>query len=262
MGEILIGTSGYSYDDWVGPVYPEDLPKYDWLKYYSIFFPFVELNFSYYRMPEAHSLLRMGEGVPKGFKFSIKAHKSLTHEVGSAWRDDAAAFVKEVAPFMEVERLAAVIVQLPYRFHYTPENRIYLSELLSILSPFPLAVEFRNSEWVHERVLDQLKSRGIGFVCTDEPDLPGLPPRAAEATSWLGYLRFHGRNAGNWWEGDNVSRYDYLYSEDELREWLPKIRVLAEKTKVLLVAFNNHHKGQAVRNAKEMKALLDARLDG
>ncbi|TFG83217.1 MAG: DUF72 domain-containing protein, partial [Spirochaetales bacterium] len=216
MGEILIATSGYSYEDWRGEFYPDNLPKEEFLRYYALFFPFVELNFSYYAMPVARNLKAMVERTPEGFMFSLKVHKSLTHEVGPGWRDEAAAFCRAAGALADAGRLASVLLQLPYRFHHTPENRGYLADLLGALKPLPLAVEFRNDEWASERVFDELDGRGVGYVSVDRPDLPGLPPPTERVTGGLGYLRFHGRNSDNWWNGDNVSRYDYLYSVEEL----------------------------------------------
>ena len=140
MGEILIATSGYSYDDWRGAFYPADLPKDEVLRYYALFFPFVELNFSYYAMPRASSLAARAARTPGSFRFSIKAHKSLTHEPGTGWRDDAAAFAKAAGALADAGRLAAVLVQLPYRFHHTPDNRSYLAALLGSLAPLPPVV--------------------------------------------------------------------------------------------------------------------------
>jgi uncharacterized protein YecE (DUF72 family) len=255
MGEMLIGTSGYSYDDWRGILYPESLPKEEFLRYYALFFPFVELNFSYYAMPKASSLVAMVAKTPSGFCFSVKAHRSLTHEPGSTWRDDAAVFVEALAPMSEADRLLTVLVQLPYSFHHTPENRSYLASLLSALSPLPLAVEFRNDEWQTERVFDELERRGVGVVMVDRPELPGLPPLGDRVTGDLAYVRFHGRNAGAWWSGDATSRYDYLYSVDELAVAVPRLRRMAKAERVL-IAFNNHARGNAVRNARELKSII------
>ncbi len=257
MGKILIGTSGYSYDDWEGPFYPEGLARDERLSHYALFFPFVELNFSYYKMPQAHALRAMADRAAHSFLFSIKAHQSLTHEVGPAWRDDAELFVKAVDALAQRDRLASVIVQLPYRFHYTVENRVYLSELLKELGSFPTAVEFRNAQWLNERVYEELASRNVAFLAVDEPELPNLPRPEPRATAGFGYVRFHGRNKEAWWSGDNVSRYDYDYPEAELREWLPRIALMREKTDVLYVAFNNHARGRAVANARKLKELVE-----
>lgn len=256
-GRVLIGCSGFSYDDWVGPFYPEGLAKEERLSHYALFFPFVELNFSYYQMPNAHGLLAMAERTPSSFKFSLKAHRSLTHEPTDVWKDDAELFRRAALPLAERGRLACVILQLPYRFHYTVENRVYLGELMEELSPFPLAVEFRNSGWQNDRVREELERRGAALLCVDEPELPNLPRPEAAVTAPFAYARFHGRNAEAWWTGDNESRYDWDYSDEELRSWLPRIALLRAKAVITYVAFNNHSKGRAVSNARHLKDLVE-----
>jgi len=258
MGErrTLIGTCGYSYDEWRGPFYPEGLAKDDFLTFYSGAFPFVELDFSYYGMPKAAALSRLAAKVPKGFLFALKAHKSLTHERASDWRERAAEFAAAAAALAEADALAAVLVQLPYSFKRDEDNRRYLGALCDALGALPLAVEFRNDEWHEDRVLAELDRRNAALVLVDRPDLPGLPPSTTAVTGGWSYFRFHGRNAEAWWTGGATGRYDYLYSEDELAGTVPLLRSVEEKAELLLVAFNNHSRGRAVVNAKMLKDML------
>jgi uncharacterized protein YecE (DUF72 family) len=256
---ILIGTSGYSYDDWVGPVYPPGTPKEDFLPLYARQFPVVELNFSYYRQPSAHALERMIAATPDGFLFALKAHRSMTHEIGESWEKDIAAFREALLPMVEAQRLAAVLLQFPYSFSYTAESRTRLAALCEKLSGLPLAVEFRKSDWHKDRVLAGLRDRGVSLVSVDEPDLPNLLRPTAEVTGAFGYVRMHGRNKAAWWTGDNASRYDYLYSPGELEEWIERIKSIMERAPVLLLFFNNHWRGNAAQNAREMRMLLQER---
>ncbi|HAP42538.1 MAG TPA: DUF72 domain-containing protein [Spirochaetaceae bacterium] len=256
MNSIQIGTSGYSYDDWREVFYPADLKKEAFLEYYALFFPFVELNFSYYAMPEARNLSGMMQRTPASFQFAIKAHRSLTHEVDAGWPEAARHFRQAVAVLAERQRLVCVLLQLPFGFHYTPDNRQYLSRLLAALDGLPLAVEFRNNEWGGARVAEEMERRRVASVMVDQPDLPGLPLPAELVTGDFGYFRFHGRNQTNWWRGDNVSRYDYAYSGAELGLAQAKLRRMAARS-TLWVAFNNHAGGKAVHNARELKALLE-----
>ncbi|MBN2874982.1 MAG: DUF72 domain-containing protein [Spirochaetales bacterium] len=258
MGETLIATSGYSYEDWRDVLYPAELPADGFLQYYALFFPFVELNFSYYAMPKPATMASMIARTPSTFRFSLKAHKSLTHEIGSGWREDARTLARAAGVLAEAGRLVAVLVQLPYRFHHTPDNRKYLAAVLAELSPLPVVVEFRNDEWGGERVYDELDRRGVGVAMVDRPDLPGLPAAAERVTGGIAYLRFHGRNADAWWNGDASSRYDYLYSREELEAIVPRLRRMA-KEGALYVAFNNHAHGNAVKNAQELRELLGPR---
>lgn len=255
-GRILIGTSGYSYDDWVGPVYPPGTQKKDFLALYAAEFPVVELNFSYYAQPTARTLERMVAATPLTFQFALKAHRSMTHEIGDTWESDIATFREGIKPLSESGRLAAVLLQFPHGFAYTTESRTRLSRLCDGLSGLPLVVEFRRSEWHKEKVFEGLRERGVSLASVDEPDLPGLLRPTTEVTGPLGYIRMHGRNKETWWTGDNASRYDYLYNKTELTEWTKRIREILEKVPVLLLFFNNHWRGNAAQNAREMRMLL------
>jgi uncharacterized protein YecE (DUF72 family) len=256
MGEVFVGTSGFSYEDWRKAFYPEELPKEDFLRFYSLYFQFVELDYTYYRMPQAAGLRKLAEHTREGFRFAVKAHRSLTHEANQDWRGNALDFSRALDPLAAENRLAGCLLQFPYRFKYTSENRIYLRDLVEALGPFPLFLEFRNSEWLTDAVFEEMKRRNLGYVMVDEPELKGLPDRRLKVTAELSYLRFHGRNADNWWNGDNVSRYDYLYSDEELAEWLPRIAKARKSTSILYIAFNNHYGGQAVKNARSLITLI------
>jgi uncharacterized protein YecE (DUF72 family) len=255
--KVLIGTSGYSYDDWVGPVYPPGTSKQDFLSLYSREFPTVELNFSYYQQPSARMLERMVASTPEGFLFALKAHRSMTHEIGESWEKDIAAFREGVQPLVDSRRLAAVLLQFPYSFSYSQESRTRLAALCEKLAGLPLAVEFRKSDWLKEQVFEGLRQRGVSLVSVDEPDLPRLLRPTGEITGHFGYVRFHGRNAANWWTGNNASRYDYLYNQGELGEWVDRIREILSRVPVLLLFFNNHWRGSAAKNARDMRRLLE-----
>ncbi|MBN1524662.1 MAG: DUF72 domain-containing protein [Spirochaetales bacterium] len=256
MAEIYIGTSGYSYKDWKGPFYPEDMADADFLQFYTNNFPFVELNFSYYKMPEAHLLERLVEKTPKHFRFAIKAHQSMTHDTNVYEQKIFSDFCSGISPLIEQKRLSCVLAQFPYSFHYTPDNRRYLAGLCDSLKDIPLALEFRASEWMQDSMVAELEKRNIAFVNVDEPQLPKLLRPSETVTADIAYIRFHGRNKENWWSGTNVSRYDYLYNEDELAGWIERVRVIVQKARVLYITFNNHARAQAVSNAKKFRELL------
>ena len=257
MSKIFIGTSGFYYDDWKGSFYPHDLLKQDYLEYYSGLFKILELNFSYYRIPSAGQSEEMIRRSSGRLIFVIKAHRQMTHEIS---RDSISTtlplFLKGISPFLKKKSLGAILVQFPQSFHYTKSNRYYLKSLIEELSPVPLSVEFRQKDWLKESVYETLKEIGVGFVCVDEPSLPSLIPPVVINTSDTGYIRFHGRNSNSWYGTDSRRRYDYLYSEDELKEWVPKIQELAGKTKKVFIFFNNHARAQAVTNARMLINLL------
>ena len=261
MAEVLIGTSGYSYTDWVGPFYPEGTAKAAFLKYYAAHFSFVELNFSYYRQPDPGMLTRMLGETPANFRFAIKAHQSLTHKVELDWKKDAAEYRNGIYPLMDSGRLSAVLLQFPYSFHYEADNRLYLAELCDELRDLPLVLEFRGAEWQTDRVYDELRKRAIGVAAADYPNLKNLPKPDPVTTSQIGYVRFHGRNRENWWGGTNASRYDYLYNSDELDQWLEKITRMSQNSGILVLVFNNHWRGKAIQNATELKEKIQAATD-
>jgi uncharacterized protein YecE (DUF72 family) len=215
----------------------------------------VELNFSYYAMPKTAQLQRMVDRTPQGFLFAIKGHKTLTHERDQGVAQ-AAEFREALTPLQAAGRLGAVLLQFPYSFHYERPTRTYLDRLCSALEGLPLAVEFRNDEWQRDSVTEGLEARGVAVVNVDAPQLPRLPEPSSRVTAPLAYVRLHGRNRESWWEGDNTTRYDYLYGEGELQDWAARIRTILRKARTLLVAFNNHFRGQAVQNARMLKGIL------
>ncbi len=254
---VLIGTSGFSYKDWVGPVYPEGLPKGDWLRFYGQEFPTCELNFSYYRIPSARTLEQMALKVPDGFLFTVKAYKGITHERKES-ELQMEQFTAALAPLIEAQKFACVLVQFPHSFHATPTNRDYVKRVREGLGDLAAVVEFRSREWIDERTFDELRALGLGFCCVDQPRFKNLVPPVAVSTGAVGYLRFHGRNREKWWRHEHAwERYDYNYNNGELREWLPKIEQLDEESPLTLVYMNNHWQGQAVANARQLRMLLE-----
>jgi len=256
MAEIVIGTSGYDYLDWRGVFYGDGVPRESFLSFYSGEFRSVELNFSYYRMPVASQLDSFAERSGGKLLFSIKAHESMTHKITSDWKESVFRFKDALVPLIERGKLASLLLQFPYSFHYTPENRKYLDSLTKELGDIPVVVEFRNSEWFTRRVFDALRDKSVGFCSTDMPDLKGLPPAVDLVTSSLAYIRFHGRNSGEWWGSDAAERFNYLYSASELKGWVSRVKSMSEKASLLQIYFNNHRNGQAVRNAKMLIDIL------
>ncbi|OIQ08766.1 hypothetical protein MTCOM_02840 [Moorella thermoacetica] len=256
---IYIGTSGYSYRDWQGYFYPRGLAAKDMLPYYAREFNFTEINSSYYALPRPRNLEQMARKVPEGFIFAVKAYRTLTHDRGESVTDDSKQFRQALQPLVDQGRLGAVLLQFPYSFHNNQANREYLVRLRELLPDLPLVVEFRHAGWVHDAVRDFLARNELAYTCVDEPDLPGLPGPVVYCTAPVAYVRFHGRNAAKWWRHEEAyERYDYLYTEAELKEWLPGIAYLAGQARQVFVAFNNHYHSQAVTNARMLKELLAA----
>lgn len=255
--EFLIGTSGYSYEDWVGPVYPEGTSRGAFLDHYAALFNFTEVNYTYYSLPAERTSSGMAERTPAEFRFVVKGHRSFTHARQSEWSEEVKRFRAGIAPIADAGKLSGVLLQFPFSFHYTTENRRYLADLCAAFDRTRLFLEFRNSEWQHENVYNHMEAEKLEYVVTDMPRLEGLPETQLRVTGSALYVRFHGRNSNNWWTGDRVTRYDYHYTLDELSSWATRIRrIAAAGTSLVILAFNNHARGQAALNAAQLRSLL------
>ncbi len=261
-GRIQVGTSGYSYSEWVDAgFYPPGTRAGHMLPLYARRFPAAELNYTWYQMPKAPALERMRRQVPPDFRFAVKLTRTLTHEIDpDQWRGQAAQYRDGIAPLVLAGQLAAVLLQLPPSFDRTPNRRRYLAALLDALEGLPVAVEFRHVSWAADRVFTELENRRAALVAVDTPALPHLFPRLDVVTNPdLFYVRFHGRNAGGWRSGNMQKQFDYDYSAAELEEWaVPHIVPMARRAKNGLIFFNNHVRAQAPSNARRMIRLLAA----
>lgn len=258
---IHIGTSGYSYDDWVGPFYPEGTRKTNFLDYYRQRFGTTELNFTYYRMPSARMLENIANKVEAGFRFAVKAPGEITHERDDDPRPAAREFIRALDPLKDTDKFACALLQFPTSFRPADASRDYLARLSEAFAGTPAVVEFRQRDWISEDTFDLLQAQGFGFCCVDQPQFKSLIPPIAIATSDIGYVRFHGRNYQKWWRhAEAWERYDYQYTENDLNEWVPKLKALDEQreTQETYVYMNNHWAGQAPSSAKQLAKLLRA----
>jgi len=258
---VYVGTAGFSYADWKGPFYRPDTSQSAMLEEYARHFPVVEINSTYYAIPEPERVNAMARRTPPSFIFNVKANKEMTHEIGNGSQvfDD---FRRALRPLEDHGKLGCVLAQFPWAFKRSKENGDYLRKLARRLDGLDVVVEFRNAQWDSDEALDLLSSAGLGYCCVDEPRLKGLPRPRVALTGSTGYVRMHGRNAENWWAKGRESweRYDYLYSEEELAEWLPGVEKLSENSDRVYVIFNNHYKGQAPANAHRFEQMLRAIL--
>ena len=289
---ISIGTSGWSYDDWVGPFYPDNLrtKKSDWLEYYGKYFSTTEINSTFYRMPNEKMVNRWIEVGSKlqPFEFSVKLPQSVTHEaLVEGKRDEAQKiagdFERIVAtPLAEAGLMGCILIQLsPFFQRYDKKSKADNLDSLKILfealsySDRMYVAEFRHSSWLNERrddlqdeTLELLREYNIGLCKTDGPGFPVTTTNTAPHS----YIRFHGRNSDIWfkakkWEEEKklkgpefdkrMNRYDFMYSEDQLKGWVPTVKKSIEKKGSSgHLYFNNHPQAQAVQNAFMMMDLV------
>lgn len=266
---IRVGTSGWSYDDWDGHVYPKTVGPSDRLEFYARHFPSVEVDSTYYRDP--------APGVVKGwvektrgasFELSVKAPKTLTHEalvdapraqverVAVAWR----ALVAD--PLAAGGRLGAILLQLSPAVTRHDGALDRLDVALAALRPHACAVEFRHHSWhdeepaLHADTLALLDAHGACAVVVDGPPFPPI----VEGSAPHAYVRFHGRNVDRWHQREEYygARYDHLYADDELRPWATRLAALAREKDEVRVYFNNHVGGKAFRNGETFEHMLEA----
>jgi len=261
---IKIGTSGFSFSDWKGPIYPAGIRDRDMLSFYEkeLGFNVLEVNFTYYTLPSQKSFAAMSRKTSNGFEFVVKAFKGMTHEIRDKKsgaildnRETFKNFKHSLTPLMEDGKLGGVLAQFPFGFFPGRENFDYLLRFKEEMEGVPLVYEFRNERWLREQTFQFLEKKRIGFCIVDEPKLPRLMPYHPKATSEMGYFRFHGRNP-NWFNSPISVRYNYLYSKEELSEFIPDIKEISRKTAKTLIFFNNCYSGYAAKNAAQMTKLL------
>ena len=265
---LKIGTSGFSFPDWRGTVYPESLKREDALRYYAddLGMDCVEINSTYYTLVSQRSFEGMERKTPAGFEFTVKAYRGTTHDPFDPRLGNRAdlkkaeevtrKFAFSVEPLARAGKLGAVLLQFPPFFHARQRHKDYILMCREWLGKgAPIAVEFRNRAWAEEEHFRWLESYGLASCTVDEPPLPRLMPFVNRVTADTAYFRMHGRNR-QWFNVPADLRYDYRYSEEELKSFVPEIRKAREQAKKIYVFFNNCHKGSALANARELKHLL------
>ncbi len=296
MGLVRIGTCSWADRTMIDAWYPRDVTTPSArLRYYAARFGTVEADAPFYAIPDRRVAENWARRTPPGFVFHVKAYGMMTqhavdaralhpemreyaHEVerGRVRRPSQEMvdlafdlFCDFIEPLEEAGKLGGVLMQFPPYFNaldeaFLEENLAYIDYARGKLGRRRMLVEFRHPSWVDagraRETLAFLADRDITYVGVDAPQFPThttMPPVAA-ATSPVGYVRLHGRNRDTYFKR-NVSaaeRFDYLYSADELREWEPRIRELAESTDVTYVMFNNCKNDYAPRNARDLAAIL------
>ncbi|MCX8204722.1 MAG: DUF72 domain-containing protein [Candidatus Nezhaarchaeota archaeon] len=243
VASLFLGTSGWSYVDWVGVLYDSD--KY-MLRQYSEVFSTVEIDSTFYSYPPPSIVKAWARSTPKPFVFSAKVPKLITHEkevdVKRGVVDDLTRFLSLLSPLREAGKLGPLLFQLPPSLSLDAEK---LEKLLAELPEgYKFAIEFREPSWIAEEVFKLLERFEVAYVVVDEPLLPPLVRTTAPFT----YVRWHGRGARPW--------YNYYYSLDELKSWVPRLSDALSRVEALYGYFNNHFHGYAVANCLQMLNLM------
>jgi uncharacterized protein YecE (DUF72 family) len=259
---IRVGIAGWDYPDWNGVVYPSRASRgFDRLAHVAQYVDCVEINSSFYRplSPRtAEAWVRRTERFGH-FCFTAKSHRSWTHERAADLDAAIQQTLTGLAPLRQAGRLGALLVQFPQSFHHTPAATDHLDRLLEPLDGWPTVVEVRHRSWEEHAADAWFRDRSLGWCAVDQPHVGATARVLPRVSSDVGYLRLHGRNAANWFRPDagRDARYDYLYSDAELRDLAATVESMASTTREMFVIQNNHFRGQALVNALQMKHLLE-----
>lgn len=268
MGKLLIGTSAWSDHD---PFYPAGLKSAEQLPFYARYFPIVEVNTTYYRIPAKRMVDGWVQRTPPDFVFDVKPPRELTStpetprgEAPEPDADVASAFAEAISPLSEAGKLGAITFQFPPSYRNTEEHREYLRLLPELLPDLPISVEFRRRDWLDEEHADEtlalLEEAGLSYTMVDEPQFGSgsVPPIYAVTNPRLAIVRFHGRNAETWYRftGSSRDRFNWEYSDEELEEWRPKLEAAEKAAGALHIFFNTNYGDQGPRNAFRLMDML------
>ena len=255
-----IGTAGWAYPHWNGIVYPK--AGIHPLEVLSKQFDVVEINSSFYQplKPELVKLwMKKVEANPQ-FRFTAKLHQRFTH---SRVLDDTEVrtFKDGVRPLLQGRKLGGLLMQFPWSFKFTAENREFFIKLRRAFSEFPLIAEMRHSSWMAEEAVGTFLDYRVGFCNIDQPEYTRAMPPTEFLTSEIGYVRLHGRNPQNSLGAYDRSaprgrQHDYLYSEAELTAWAKRIEHIGRYAESTFVIFNNDASAKSVVNALELQAMM------
>ena len=292
MGRIKVGISSWTEPTLVkSGWYPADATTAeDRLRYYASKFPVVEVDSTFYAIPNEKTAQLWVERTPKDFTFNAKAYalltqhptpparlpkdlrEKLTESKANVYFKDLGPKEKEAVwdrfreglqPLHDAGKLGAIVFQFPKWFLPNPAAYRFMEDLREWLPDFGIAIEFRQVSWLkeerRERVLKFLKDHGFTYVVVDEPQgfASSVPPVVA-VTAPLGMVRFHGRNRETW-EKKGIStaeKFRYLYQPSELQAWVPNLQDMAKRANEVHAIFNNCYSDYAVRNADDLTNLL------
>lgn len=284
MSNILVGTCNWAdFAEW----YPKGVKPNERIRYYAQHFSVVEIDSTFYHLMPRRNFAGWADKTPAGFVFDVKAYRALTrhgatYEPGKVHvdadpdydpaEDDFEKFKYQIEPLRERGKLRAIQFQFPPWFKRTPANMEHIEVCREYLANYLIAIELRHRSWLEPSVADEtftfLRDREIVYTVVDEPQVGSgsVPPLVAVTNPKLAIARFHGRNAETWYvKGAESSRdrFNYLYTAEELAEWVPKITEMADQAREVHVLMNNNYVDAtvgpyAIKNAQEMRRLLDA----
>ena len=292
--DVRVGTASWTDPEFIkAGWYPPEV-KGDAegrLRYYAERFPMVEVNATFYALPNVGTTEAWAARTPDDFRFHVKAHqvisghpsepgrlppplRALPYQPDSRGRirrpsremRDAVidSLLEAVGPLGD--KLGAILLQLPPYVVSGPAQRAELARIIARLRPARTAVEFRHRSWAEpgerEAAAEVLAEHDAAWVVVDAPRIDAknvMPPIVEVTTPALAYLRLHGRNKETWNTGRTAAeRFDYVYSDEEMEEWIDPVLDMAERAQEVAVVFNNNARDYALRNAARFGELLSA----
>jgi uncharacterized protein YecE (DUF72 family) len=243
----MLGTSGWSYEEWVEPFYRfKNVSK---LRSYNRVFRTAEIDSTFYRYPTEGTVYGWLRYTDPSFVFTAKLPKLITHDklldLRQGVEDDLLKFCDLMRRLATAGKLGCLLVQLPPKFDFDQIGR--LDSFFEILpKDFSFAVEFRDLSWMNNETWNLLSKHKVAYTIVDEP----LLPPDVKITSNIAYFRWHGRGRRPW--------FDYRYKKEELDPWVPRVREVSRKVEKVFGYFNNHYHGYAVENCLQVLEMLGA----
>ena len=246
MGTLRFGTSGWSYEEWLGVFY--ETASESKLSAYAKVFNIAEIDSSFYRAPAKGMVLGWLRYTPEDFVFAVKVPQTVTHDrridVAKKADEDVRSFCELLDPLNDAGKVGALLLQLPPSLRFDP--KVVKAFFETLPHRYKWAIEFRNKSWMVTEAYDLLREHRVAYTIVDEP----LLPPEVHITAPFAYIRWHGRGTDPW--------YDYHYSTEELAEWIPKVEKIAEAADPVYGFFNNHYHGYAPENALQILEMLGA----
>jgi uncharacterized protein YecE (DUF72 family) len=266
MATVRLGTCSWADEGLLRSWYPRGVSTAEArLRHYAERFDTVEVDSPFYRLPDPDVTRRWAQRTPDGFTFHVKAAKGMTHHAEEPLEQAFADFRASVEPLELSGKLRGVLLQYHPRVVKSREALDELAGVRALLEPLVPLVEFRHRSWMdedeREDTLSFLERHGLAYVSVDAPRTraSNVMPRVAAATHPVAYVRFHGRNVRTWnikaeksWQ-----RFDWMYSVEELSEWVGPIERLAGEADEVYAMFNNNRDDFAPRSAVILRDLLD-----
>ncbi len=256
---LYLGTSGYQHDDWIGNFYPEGINHYEMFDYYMSRFNFVEITFTFYKIPYKNTIQSIMDRINRDIFFSIRLHKDFLR--GKYSHKELGEFLEGLSPFLNNGRIKAFFADYNYKFSASKQNIELIEKIRKDFpSDIPFFVELPNITWFKERFLDNFKTKKIGLIGLHMPNIRGLAPFYPINTNFYTYLRLYGKS--RLWVLPDDKELNYNYKTEELKNILESCVDASVLSKEAFISFCNVGQGHAPDNALKVKRIIEQEYGG